>query len=193
MSSVTQAFCARWLAGVALAALLTACATVPVAPPDRSYAGRFSAVATQGDRREVVSGRFAFDVRGPHQTIDLATPLGTTVARIEVGPDGARATGSSLAPAEGPDADALTERLLGWRLPVSGLGDWIEGRPVPGRSAQVERRDGDVMTIEQDGWTIRVAERLQPGGRPRLLVFERAAAPLAPAVMLRLVLDDPAG
>lgn len=193
MNRGTRAFCTRWLAGVTLVALLTACATVPTAPPDHSYSGRFSAVATQGDRREAVAGRFTFEIRGPHRTIDLATPLGTTVARIEVGPQGARATGSSLAPAEGPDADALAERLLGWRLPVGGLADWIEGRPAPGRPAQVERREGDIASIEQDGWAIRIAERFQPGGRPRLIVFERAAAPLAPAVLLRLVLDDPAG
>ena len=184
---------ARSLAAAALVFLLAACATVPTAPADRSYTGRFSAVAMQGDRREAVSGRFTFEIRGPHQSIDLATPLGTTVARIEIGPRGARATGSSLEAAEGPDADALAERLLGWRLPVGGLADWIEGRPAPGRPAQVERRNGDVGSIQQDGWSIRIAERFEPGGRPRLLVFERAAAPLAPAVMLRLVLDDPAG
>jgi outer membrane lipoprotein LolB len=92
----------------------------------------------------------------------------------------------------GPDADALTEQLLGWRLPVSGLSDWIEGRPAPGRPARVERNGSRPVLIEQDGWTVRLAESFETSGRPRLMVLERAASPFAPGVVLRLVVDDPA-
>ena len=128
------------------------------------YTGRFSAVATQAERRESVSGRFSVEVRGDRQRIDLATPLGTTVARIEVGPDGASASGPGMEEERGPDADALAEQLLGWRLPVSGLSDWIEGRPAPSRPARVER-DGDrAVLIEQDGWTVRLAEAFEGRG-----------------------------
>jgi outer membrane lipoprotein LolB len=169
------------------------CASVPAVPADRVYSGRFSAVASQGGRRESVSGRFNMELRGELKTIDLATPLGTTVARIEVGPAGARASGPGLTEARGPDADALAEQLLGWRLPVSGLADWIEGRPAPGRPARVERADGRAALIEQDGWVVRLADAFAGTERPRLLVLERAATPLAPGVVLRLVLDDPAG
>jgi outer membrane lipoprotein LolB len=180
-----------WLA-VLLATVLTGCATAPATTPDRLYTGRFSAVATLGDKRESVSGRFSVEVRGDRQRIDLATPLGTTVARIEVGPDGASASGPGMQDARGPDADALAEQLLGWRLPVSGLSDWIEGRPVPSRPARVER-DGDrAVLIDQDGWTVRIAETFAASDRPRLVVLERAASPLAPGVILRLVVDDPA-
>lgn len=171
--------------------LVTGCATEPVAPPERSYTGRFSALATQGERRETVAGRFALEVRGERRTIDLSTPLGTTVARIEVGPEGARASGPGMQDARGSDADQLAEQLLGWRLPVTGIADWIEGRPVPARAARVERDGSHALVIEQDDWTIRYAERFA-GGQPRLIVLERPAAPLAPAVLLRLVLDDPA-
>jgi outer membrane lipoprotein LolB len=171
--------------------LVSGCATGPVAPPERSYTGRFSALATQGDRRETVAGRFALEVRGERRTIDLSTPLGNTVARIEVGPEGARASGPGMQEARGSDADRLAEQLLGWRLPVNGIADWIEGRPVPARAARVERDGSHALVIEQDDWTIRYAERFS-GGQPRLIVLERPAAPLAPAVVLRLVLDDPA-
>jgi outer membrane lipoprotein LolB len=177
---------------VLFAALLAACATAPETTPDRVYTGRFSAVATQGDKRESVSGRFSVEVRGDRQRVDLATPLGTTVARIEVGPEGARANGPGMQEARGPDADALAEQLLGWRLPVSGLSDWIEGRPVPSRPARVERDGSRLVLIEQDGWTVRLAETFAASARPRLIVLERAASPLAPGVVLRLVVDDPA-
>ena len=87
---------------------------------------------------------------------------------------------------------ALAEQLLGWRLPVSGLPDWIEGRPVPTRPARVERDGSRAVLIEQDGWTVRIAETFAASDRPRLIVLERAASPPAPGVVLRLVVDDPA-
>ena len=189
---VAQRATGRWLV-VLFAVLIAGCATAPETSPDRVYTGRFSALATQGDKRESVSGRFSVEVRGDRQRIDLATPLGTTVARIEVGPEGANASGPGMQEARGPDADALAEQLLGWRLPVSGLPDWIEGRPVPSRPARVERDGSRPVLIEQDGWIVRIAETFAASGRPRLLVLERAAAPpLAPGVVLRLVVDDPA-
>lgn len=177
----------------ALAVLvLSGCAAVPQSPPERSYTGRFSAVATQGDKRETISGRFTLELRGERRSIDLATPLGTTVARVEIGPEGAQARGPGLQDVHGTDADALTERLLGWRLPVSGLADWIEGRPAPGRPARVEREGERPVLIEQDGWTVHLAQRFEGSARPRLIVLERPASPLAPAVVLRLVVDPPA-
>lgn len=187
---------ARWTASnwaaVLLAAALAGCAATPAAMPDRLYTGRFSAIATQGDRRESVSGRFSVEVRGDRRRVDLATPVGTTVARIEIGPEGASASGPGMQEARGSDADALAEELLGWRLPVSGLSDWIDGRPVPSRPARVERDGGRPVLIEQDGWTVRIAETFAGSDRPRLIVLERTASPLAPGVVLRLVVDDPA-
>jgi outer membrane lipoprotein LolB len=185
-----------WLHRLLLPALwvlvLAGCAA-PHGPAEHSYSGRFSAIATQDDRRESVSGRFSLEVRGNRQTIDLATPLGTTMARIDVGPDGARAMGPQMQEVRGDDADALTERMLGWRLPVSGLSDWIEGRPAPGRVARVER-DGDrPLRIEQDGWKVTLTEYFEGSNRPRRMILERPATAVSPAVVLRLAIDDPAG
>ena len=190
-AGVARSAAVCWLI-VLFATLLAACASAPETTPDRVHTGRFSAVATQGERRESVSGRFSMEVRGDRRRIDLATPLGTTVARIEVGPEGASANGPGMQEARGPDADALAEQLLGWRLPVSGLSDWIEGRPVPSRPARVERDGSRLVLIEQDGWTVRLAETFASSDRPRLIILERAASPLAPGVVLRLVVDDPA-
>ncbi len=176
-------------------ALLTACATPAPAPPDRAYAGRFAVTTAIGDQRENISGRFSLEVRGARQILDLASPLGTTVARIEIEPGSARAIGARMREVRGTDADALTEQLLGWRLPVSGLADWIEGRPAPDRVARVEREGGRVVLLEQDGWTIRLPEyfeaALETTARPRRLLLERAASADSPSVTLRLVVDEP--
>jgi len=143
------------------------------------------------DKRDSVSGRFNLEIRGQQQVLELSSPLGTTVARIEIDPGGARATGAQMREMQGPDADALTEQLLGWPLPVSGLTDWIEGRPAPQRMARVERDGGRIALIEQDGWNIGLPEYFDSPARPRRLVLERAALGNAPSVTLRLVLDDP--
>jgi outer membrane lipoprotein LolB len=180
-------------ASLLLAALLTACATPILVPPDRAYSGRFAVTTAFEEQRENVSGRFTLEIRGPQQIVELASPLGTTVARVEIEPGGARATGAQMQEVRGADADALTQRLLGWPLPVSGLADWIEGRPVPTRVARVEREGGRVVLLEQDGWTIRMPEYSEATARPRRLVLERPAAANTPSVVLRLIVDEPGG
>ncbi len=190
----------RWIRGAParalavsflLVTLLTACATPLLAPPDRAYSGRFAVTTAFGEQRENVSGRFNLEIRGPQQIVELSSPLGTTVARVEIEPGGARATGGQMQEVRGADADALTQRLLGWPLPVSGLADWIEGRPVPTRVARVEREGGRVVLLEQDGWTIRLPEYSEATARPRRLVLERLAAANTPSVVLRLIVDEP--
>lgn len=180
------------MATVALV-LLTACATPALAPADRAYSGRFSATTQLGEQRENVSGRFNLEIRGAQQLIKLASPLGTTVARIEIEPGQARATGPQMKEVRGTDADALTEQLLGWPLPVSGLADWIEGRPVAHRDARVEREGGRIVLLVQDGWLIRIPEYFETIVRPRRLILERSAAVNTPSVILRLIVDEPNG
>lgn len=179
-------------AATAFAALaLAACATLPATgPAERTHAGRFSVATALADKRESASGRFELRVWRESLTLDLSAPLGATVARIETGPDGARLTVPGSPPREvrGPSAEALADEVLGYALPVSGMADWILGRPAPGRDA---RRSADGNVIEQDGWTIHVLERFDGAAAPRLLRFERAGAPNVPAITLRLVLDAP--
>jgi outer membrane lipoprotein LolB len=181
-----------WLGAIVLPLVLAGCAITPPAV-ERVYSGRFVAMAQGNGRPSSVSGRFTVEVSGRQQVIDLATPLGTTVARIEIGPGRASATGPQLQTATGPDADELVERLLGWQLPVSGLADWLEGRPEPTRPARTLVTGGRIGTIEQDGWTIRIEEYSTVTNRPSRLALDRPMAGGHPAVSVRLIVDDPAG
>lgn len=184
----------RWVLRIGIAALalwLGACAT-PTEPPERFYSGRFAATAANGERRETVSGLFTVEVRGARQTIDLSTPVGTTVARIEIEPGRATATGPQLQTASGPDPDQLIEGLTGWRLPVAGLADWMDGRPSPDRPASTQRDGGRISEIVQDGWTIRYAEFSSVTQRPRRLLLERSAVGAGPALSVRVIVDEPA-
>ncbi len=186
------------LALVCGAALVASCATFdPIAPAERVYTGRFAAVVSRGTERESVSGRFTLAVRPDSATVDLASPLGNAMARLQAGPDDATLiapqSDGSLATWHGASPEALAESVLGWRLPVSGLAEWIDGRAVPGRPAQVVPAMGPSQQIEQDGWTITIDERFPGSDAPRRLSLSRPeAAPASPAVRLRLVVDAPA-
>lgn len=188
----------RALAAALAATALAGCASLPPAPPpERVHSGRFAATAELDGRRDNTSGRFTLTVFTDRLVLDLATPLGTTLARAELTPAGAtlRATGAdgNVQQAQGRDGEALAEQLLGIPLPVTGIRDWIVGRAAPARPAQVS---ADGNAIEQDGWSIRIDERFAGADRPlpRRLTMTRPARtlPPAPAITLRLFLDDAA-
>lgn len=172
--------------------LLGACTTLaPVREAERVHQGRFALTATWPDRSESSSGRFSLAIHADGVTLDLSSPFGNTLARIDTDRSGARLTAPAaegeLKRLQGPNADALAEQVLGWSLPVSGIGDWIVGRPTPSRPY----RTLDSGSIEQDGWVIHVLDRFGVDGAPRRLSFERPATMGSPAVIVRLVLDDP--
>jgi outer membrane lipoprotein LolB len=176
---------------------LTACASGPRPAAQRYYEGRFAVTVTvtaaPGERTENSSGRFTLELRADGLTLDLATPLGNTLARIETTAGGARMTAAGPAgdmrQIDGANADELAERILGWPLPVDSLDDWLAGHPDPARpSADLP---GEPDGFAQDGWTVRVLERFAPSAAPRRLVVARAPSAAAPAVTLRLALDEP--
>ena len=193
--------CGRRHATLVLLALLfgSGCTTfAPIEPAAQFHTGRFSASVSRGEQREAVSGRFSLAVSADRTTLDLASPLGNTLARIEAVAAGATLTApqadGTLATWKGDSPDALAEAVLGYRLPVSGLADWIAGRAVAGHAARVFPPTGPAQRIEQDGWAIGIEERFAGNGAPRRLSFDRdGEGPAAPSVRLRLVLDDASG
>lgn len=191
----------RRIAAAALLALALAggCTTLaPVEPAPQVYSGRFVASISRGEQREAVSGRFTLAASAVRTTLDLASPLGNTLARVEADAGGATLTApradGTLATWRGDSADALTESVLGYRLPVSGLADWIAGRPSPGRPARVSPDAGPAQRIEQDGWLIAIEERFADSAAPRRLLLDRGADVAEdPVVRLRLLIDTAAG
>ena len=177
--------------------LASGCASVaPGAAPAQHFEGRFVASISRGDSREAVSGRFVLATYPGRSTLDLSSPLGTTLARVETDAGGARLTAAqsdgTLATWLGENPDALVESVLGVSLPVSGLADWIVGRPVPGRPAQVFPATGATQRIEQDGWVIAISDRFADSGAPSRLTLDRTTGGSGnSAVQLRLAVDPP--
>lgn len=182
--------------GLLAAALIGGCASLaPPEPPSHSYSGRFAADVSRSGVRDAVSGRFSLVTYASRTTLDLASPLGNTLARLEVDSAGARLRATrpdgTLATWQGDSPDALAESALGFGLPVSGLADWIAGRAVPGRPARQFPEVGAAQRIEQDGWVIAIDERFEETGTPRRLSLRRDDAASATTLGLRLVLDPP--
>jgi len=181
---------------LALSALLIAgCASLPpLELQPQLYTGRFAASISRGDAREAISGRFTFSTGPTRSVLDLASPLGNTLARVDASADGATLTApqgdGSLATWHGPSADALAESVLGYALPVAGLPDWLQGRAAPGRPALSMPEAGPAARIEQDGWVIAIEERFGDNGAPRRLTLDRTDS--TGKLKLRLALDAPA-
>jgi outer membrane lipoprotein LolB len=134
------------------------------------------------------TGRFDWrhDGAGSDELL-ITSPLGQGVARISRQDGKVRLVTADSKEYVAPDAEGLTEQVLGWRLPLSGLPDWIRGRPTPGSPAQLRRDDtGRVVELTQDDWRVDYQEfegalpsrvRLARGDLEIRLVIERWTHP----------------
>jgi len=118
-----------------------------------------------------LSGRFAVSYRGEANTGNLAwrhgadaeellitSPLGQGVARISR--TGGEVVLTTPEPREyrATDAESLTEQVLGFRLPLAGLADWVRARPATGASQSRRDAQGRLAELEQGGWKIQYLE-----------------------------------
>lgn len=171
-----------WLVAVSV---LSGCASVGRRAPTgaETISGKLSvrvdASGTAPARSE--SGNFELKGTANDGQLNLSSPLGTVLAQARW--SGRRAW---LATSQGetayPDLESLTEEMLGERLPVAALFDWLRGRPWSGAPSQ---RDSAASGsgFEQLGWSVDLA-RFGEGW----IVARRAQAP---AVTVRARVDAP--
>jgi outer membrane lipoprotein LolB len=175
------------------AVLVAACAS---APPQSSLpaasdavdapftiAGRIS--ARRGDAG--VAGAFTWTHDVTHDAIDLSTPLGQTLAKLEGGaagvevrlPDGRTQTASTWR--------ELTERAFGVTIPVDGMSAWVRGVPRPAEPFTIERdARGRTALLRQQGWEVVYAYADDAAQRP----FRASLSyPGADTIEVRVVVD----
>jgi len=155
----------RGLAALAAAALLSACATLPLGNDGLSFEQRRdrlqSVPAWQMHGRLAVAtgdGAFqgSFNWRQDADALELAVrgPFGNGVLEVNGTPSALTVTArGDTRVLENPEQQ-LSE-LLGWWLPVGSLHAWLLGLPDPAFGASTEPgADGTLAKVEQRLWTV---------------------------------------
>lgn len=101
------------------------------------------------------SGSTRWQHTATHDSIALFSPLGGQVANINASPGSVVLIDSDGKSYRAQDAETLTQKTLGWQLPMKGLPDWVLGRPAPG-DVEDSRWDqqGRLTRLRQQGWDI---------------------------------------
>ena len=87
--------------------------------------------------------------------IRIYSPLGGQLARIQKTADGISLEDAQGQVSVGKDAESLTQTLLGWRLPLTGLADWVLGRPVNAAMASITWDEaGHTLGLNEADWVI---------------------------------------
>lgn len=197
---------------LALCALLAGCAsTLPANQPtatggqsatgSRLYHdaidmnGRMSVRYQQNGAEQAVHGSFNWSQNPQRTQVTLLTPLGQTLAVIDITPEASTLTQNGQAPRTAANVDALVAEALGWPLPVAGLRNWLQGFGIAADGnpfvATPQDNANDIKT--RDGWRIQYAawnDRSDPSAqnRPRRIDLERFTAE-AGNVAIRIVID----
>jgi outer membrane lipoprotein LolB len=189
---VRAAATAPW---VAIAALLGGCAPTALeravpggAPPAVLSAFEVSGRLSVRHGNDAVAAGFRWSHADERDELELTSPLGQTVALLSGDSAQVRLQAADGQVSTASDWSALTERGLGWPLPVQGLSFWIQGAPRPGATFTIEAGDdGRAAVLRQDGWTIvyqSYAQTADASWRPSRLMLSY------PEVELRIVIDD---
>ncbi len=189
---------------IALALSIVACSTVAPGSqavvtqpaPARAYldtielAGRISVRYQHQGNDEALHGSFTWMQTVSHAGITLLSPLGQTVAAIDVRPGMTTMTQAGSPPRAAPNADALASEVLGWPLPIAGLRDWLQGFAIDANGRKfIATPQADFVTTA-DGWRIRYVSWQDDAGQvPRRIDLERNTTN-AGNVSIRIVIDQ---
>lgn len=167
---------------LSLSLLLQACASSPVSKPNEPsatqnlYQQHLANIATitqfslKGRIGVQADGKgFSGGVNWQHQLVNddiaLFSPLGGQVAGIKKTVEKVTLEDAKGNSVSAVDAETLTQNVLGWSLPLTGLADWAIGRPAT-REIQAITWDeqGHLSTLNQDGWQIEYQQYAENNG-----------------------------
>jgi outer membrane lipoprotein LolB len=176
----------RSLRVVLLALSLAACATPQLGEPGERAEFELAGRIAMTYRNDAGSANVAWRHGVRSDEMLLTTPFGQGIARIARSDGEVTLTAQDGRQYRAPDAESLTEQVLGFRLPLVGLADWVRGRAAakPAPEPTAERRDanGRFAELEQSGWKIRYLE--YSGALPSRLALSY------PGLELRLAITE---
>ena len=156
--------------------------------------GRLSVQYQKDSKQEAVYGGFIWSQRPDATLITLLSPLGQTLANIDVTSAGATLRRAGQPQRSAPDANTLVAEALGWPLPVSGLREWLQGfvRDAGGKTLSVSPNDDSVIDTD-DGWQLRYrnweAATTDTAAHPKRIDLTRTTVE-AGMVSIRIVVDS---
>jgi len=142
------------LLALAPAALVAACADFAFLLPGETLDFELNGRIAVRYRDDASSGNIAWRHRRDGDELLLTTPLGQGVARIVRADGGVTLTTADSKEHRAADAEALTESVLGFRLPLVGLADWVRGRAGAGQADVTRDAQGRLARLVQAGWTV---------------------------------------
>jgi outer membrane lipoprotein LolB len=188
------------LLALALAALLSACATAPATQSQATVAayrdtidltGRLSVNYTKDGKAETLAGVFGWIQTPAAVDVTLGSSFGT-VAKIRVTPDAASLTQADKAPRVARDIDTLMAQALGWSLPVSGLREWLQGYATGADGKRFIASPANNTVTTRDGWTVTFVTWQDPTAAqpaPKRIDAQRAASQNIDELGIRIVID----
>ena len=166
-----------------LALLVGACAQAPTRPPAADTVFDITGRLAARYADESFTGGFSWRHAASGDEMLITSPLGQGVARIAREGDNVVLTTAEPREYRANDAESLTEQVLGFRLPLAGLSDWVRGAPAPSSSAKTEKdAAGRLRKLEQAGWQIEYQD--YAGERPSRLRLTY------PGIELRLAISQ---
>ena len=149
--------------------LLTACAQLSQNNENLWQPSEYiSSFAAEGRLAVKAEGKgsyanFDWTYQPPVETININTPLGSTLGQLCQDKDGALAVDAKGNVYQAESAEELSRQLIGFNLPIQYLHIWADGRRVA-RAPYRIRSDG---ILEQYGWA--VGRTADSGGQVRTL------------------------
>jgi outer membrane lipoprotein LolB len=151
---------------VVAALLLASCAELPFSQAESGVEFELRGRIAVRYRDEAASGNIGWRHAAASDEVLITSSLGQGVARIVREAGQVTLTTQDGREHRAADAESLTEQVLGFRVPLAGLADWVRGKPAPG--AARERRDaaGRLVELDQAGWNIAYEAWSEDGSRP---------------------------
>lgn len=168
---------------VAAPLLAAGCAGLTAREPGESIEFEFTARFAASYRDEAAAGQLAWRHDAARDEVLISSSFGQGLARVTRRDGRVTLVTADDKRYSAADAESLTEEVLGFRLPLAGLADWVRARPAPGAPARTQRApDGRLLSLEQLGWQVEYQE--YEAGRPARLRLRY------PGLELRLAISE---
>ena len=173
---------ARFSCAAAIAFFLAACAAPQFRESADNVVFELAGRIAVKYRDEAASGNVAWRHSADADEMLITSPLGGGIGRIVRTKDLVTLTTSEGHDVSARDAETLTEQVLGFRIPLAGLADWVRGHAGPGEAVTRKDAEGRLAELEQSGWKIeylgwedKLPSRMRlsyPGVELRLAIYE---------------------